>query len=118
MYEYIFSNGEIITSRLKKEEMLKRMRRLDVLRVLTEQYECEEMENICKKASKAYDKADDFMGIIRLTNVEKDCLAYRLEDELLSEEEIEAIEFYCKREMKKEKGGRQNGITERNRKRV
>jgi len=96
MYEYIFSNGEIITSRLKKEEMLKRMRRLDVLRVLTEQYECEEMENICKKASKAYDKADDFTGIIRLTNVEKDCLAYRLEDELLSKEEIEAIEFYCK----------------------
>lgn len=96
MYEYIFLNGEIITSRLKKEEMLKRMRRLDVLRVLTEQYECEEMENICKKVSKAYDKADDFTGIIRLTNVEKDCLAYRLEDEFLNEEEIETIEFYCK----------------------
>nr|DAD73659.1 MAG TPA: hypothetical protein [Tectiviridae sp. cthzn51] len=52
MYKYI-SNGEIITSQLEKEEMLKRMRRLDMLRVLTEQYDCEEMKNICKKASKS-----------------------------------------------------------------
>lgn len=95
MYKYI-SNGEIITSQLEKEEMLKRMRRLDMLRVLTEQYDCEEMKNICKKASKAYDKAKDFTGIIRLTNVEKDTLAYRLEDEFLNEEEKQTIQFYCK----------------------
>lgn len=95
MYKYI-SNGEIITSQLEKEEMLKRMRRLDMLRVLTEQYDCEEMKNICKKASKAYDKAKDFTGIIRLTNAEKDTLAYRLEDEFLNEEEKQTIQFYCK----------------------
>lgn len=95
MYKYIF-NDEIITSQLEKEEMLKRMRRLDILRVLTEQYDCEEMKNICKKASKAYDKANDFTGVIRLTNAEKDTLAYRLEDEFLNEEEKETIQFYCK----------------------
>lgn len=95
MYKYIF-NDEIITSQLEKEEMLKRMRRLDTLRVLTEQYDCEEMKNICKKALKAYDKANDFTGVIRLTNAEKDTLAYRLEDEFLNEEEKETIQFYCK----------------------
>lgn len=95
MYKYIF-NDEIITSQLEKEEMLKRMRRLDMLRVLTEQYDCEEMKNICKKALKAYDKANDFTGVIRLTNAEKDTLAYRLEDEFLNEEEKETIQFYCK----------------------
>lgn len=95
MYKYI-SNGVIITSQLEKEEILKRMRRLDMLRVLTEQYDCEEMKNICKKASKAYDKINDFTGVIRLTNAEKDTLAYRLEDEFLNEEEKETIQFYCK----------------------
>ena len=88
MYRYIL-NGVIITSQLEKEEILKRMRRLDLIRVLTEQYDCEEMKNICKKASKAYYKTDDFTGIIRLTNAEKDTLAYMLENEFLNEEEKE-----------------------------
>ena len=96
MYKYIFTNGDIVTSKLKMEELQKRMDRLDVLRVLTEQYECEEAKNICKKALKAYNKTEGFTGIIRLTFSEKDWLAYMLENDFLDSEDIETIKFYCK----------------------
>lgn len=49
MYKYTFDNGDVISSRLEKEEMLKRMNRLDTLRVLVEQCDCEEGISITKK---------------------------------------------------------------------
>lgn len=96
MYKYTFDNGEIITSRLKKEEMLKRMKRLDTLRVLVEQRDCKEGISITKKVLRAYNKVENFTGIIRLTPIEKNWLIYTLESDFNTPEEIEAIKFYCK----------------------
>lgn len=97
MFKYTFSNGEVVTSRLPKDELIKRMKRLDTLRVLTEQHECAEGRSICRKALQAYNKLDDFTGIIRLTFLEKDWLAYMLEDDrYLDDDDREAIRFYCK----------------------
>ena len=96
MYKYTFKNGDVVTSRLKKEEMLKRMDRLDTLRVLTEGYEEGEGFNICNKARKAYNKMKDFTGIIRLTVLEKDFLSYMLESEYNTEEDIEVLNFYIR----------------------
>ncbi len=91
-----FNDGHRITTELTVKETLKRMRRLDVLRVLTEGYEYGEGASICKKARKAYDKEDNFTGIIRLTLSEKDFLGYLLEDSMLSTEEIDALSFYIR----------------------
>ncbi len=96
MRKYTFKNGDVMTSRLSANELMKRLRRLDTLRVIVEQNECEEGKSICKKALKAYNKMDNFTGIIRLTLLEKDWLSYKLEDEFIDEEEREVIEFYCK----------------------
>lgn len=96
MKKYTFKNGDVVTSELEVNEMLKRMRRLDVLRVLTEQYECEKGESICKKALRAYNKVKGFTGIIRLTDIEKDFLSYKLESSFITDEEKEVINFYCK----------------------
>lgn len=95
-YAYRFSTGELVKTNLLAKEMLKRMKRLDTLRVLTEQHECEEGKSICKKALKAYNKLDGFTGIIRLTFSEKDWLAYMLEDEFIDDEDRECIEFYVR----------------------
>ena len=96
MWKYTFKNGDVVTSELSTEELVKRMRRLDVLRVLTEQHEEGEGRSICAKAWKAYNKTKGFTGIIRLTTLEKDWLSYKLESDMLDEEDIECIKFYCK----------------------
>ena len=38
MHKYTFNTGEVVTSKLDKDELIKRMERLDTLRVLTEGY--------------------------------------------------------------------------------
>ena len=96
MYKYKFNDGHTITSKLNTKEVLQRMRRLDILRVLTEGYEEDEGFSICKKAINAYEKADNFTGIIRLTFLEKDFLSYLLEDDSLTEEYIDTIKFYIR----------------------
>ena len=95
IYKYTFKNGDVVTSQLNKEELIKRTRRLDILRVLTEGYEEGEGLNICKKALKAYNKVKDFTGIIRLTSTEKDFLNYILEEnEYITEEDKDVLKFY------------------------
>lgn len=94
MRKLTFTDGHQITTKLSNDEILKRMRRLDTLRVLTEQHENEEGKNICKKAIKAYNKQDNFTGIIRLTFSEKDWLSYMLESDFIDREEEETIKFY------------------------
>lgn len=94
MRKLTFADGHQITTKLSNDEILKRMRRLDTLRVLTEQHENEEGKNICKKAIKAYNKQDNFTGIIRLTFLEKDWLSYMLESDFIDGEEEETIKFY------------------------
>lgn len=96
MKQYKFKNGDVMTSKLSAEELMKRLRRLDTLRVMTEQCECEEGQNISKKALRAYNKMNGFTGIIRLTFLEKDWLSYKLEDDFLDDEEREVIRFYTK----------------------
>ncbi len=93
---YTFNDGSVYTSKLETGEFIKRLRRLDTLRVLVEQHECKEGESIYKKAFRAYNKTNNFTGIIRLTFLEKDWLAYMLENEFNSEEDIEVIKFYTK----------------------
>lgn len=95
-YAYRFETGELVKTNLLAKEMLKRMNRLDTLRVLTEQHECKEAKSICKKALKAYNKLDGFTRIIRLTFLEKDWLAYMLEDKFIDDEDRECIEFYVR----------------------
>lgn len=97
MKRYTFNDGFTCTSNLTIQEILKRMRRLDVLRVLTEEIEDETYQNICKKAIKAYDKEDNFTGIIRLTPYEKEMLMIIREDNrYITEEDKEVLDFYTK----------------------
>lgn len=91
---YSFTDGHTVTSKLNTAELLKRMNRLDCLRVLTEGYESGEGHTIFQKVWRAYNKADNFTGIIRLTMIEKDFLGYMLESDMLSEEDRKAIEYY------------------------
>ena len=95
MKKYVFKDGHVCTSKLEKDELLKRMNRLDVLRGLTEGYECGTGREICKKAIRAYNKKENFTGIIRLNLIEKDFLSYCLESDM-TEIEIETIKFYLK----------------------
>ena len=96
MNKYTFANGDIVISRLTEKEILKRMNRLNRLRVVIEGNESEEATSIQKKAIKAWNKKVNFTGIIRLTFQEKDWLSYMLENEFLDEEDKEIIKFYCK----------------------
>ena len=96
MKRYRFSDGHEITTDLPIEEVMKRMKRLDTLRVMTEGYEEGEGQSICKKALRAYDK-EQFTGIIRLTTTEKDFLGYKLEDDMIDDEDREVIRFYTER---------------------
>lgn len=95
MHKYTFNTGEVVTSKLDKDELIKRMERLDTLRVLTEGYTEGVGTTICKKALKAYDKLNNFTGIIRLNLLEKDFLGYLLNGTITKEEE-ETIKFYIK----------------------
>ncbi len=94
--KYTFKNGDVMTSKLSADELMKRLRRLDTLRVIVEQNECKEGQSICKKALNAYNKMNNFTGIIHLTFLEKDWLSYKLEDEFIDDEDREVIEYYCK----------------------
>ena len=96
MRKFIFNDGHEITTKLDINEVLKRMKRLDWLRVLTEGYEDGEGKSICDKALRAYNKKDNFTGIIKLTFLEKDFLSYMLDNEFNTAEDIEIINFYLK----------------------
>lgn len=96
MTKYTFKNGDIVYSNLNKEELIKRTKRLDVLRVLTEGFEEGYGVSICNKARKAYNKVNNFTGIIRLSFSEKDWLGYLLESDMLSDEDREVIQYYIK----------------------
>lgn len=94
MFKYTFQNGDVMTSKLDKEEIIKRLNRLDTLRVIMEGYDEGVGRDICEKALRAYNKMEEFTGIIRLTSDEKDFLCYKLESPYLSDEERKVIEFY------------------------
>lgn len=96
MYRYTFSDGHMVTSTLNQQELLKRMRRLDTLRVLVEGHDSGYGLSIYNKACKAYDKTDNFTGIIRLTPSEKDWLSYLLESSMLTQEDISVINYYLR----------------------
>lgn len=95
-YKYTFKNGDVVLSDLKQAELLKRLRQLDILRVLTEGYTDGTGRDICNKALRAYNKTNSFTGIIRLTTLEKDFLSYLLESDMLSPEDREVINHYTK----------------------
>lgn len=95
MSTYTFTDGFTCTSKLNKSELMKRMKRLDNLRVLTEEYTEGEGRAICDKALRAYHKAKNFTGIIHLTRLEKDFLGYLLEGNG-NKEDMETIQFYLK----------------------
>ena len=95
MCTYTFTDGFKCTSKLDKPELIKRMKRLDNLRVLTEGFAEGAGRSICDKALKAYHKADNFTGIIRLSVYEKDFLGYLLEG-TVTEDDVETIQFYLK----------------------
>lgn len=96
LHQYRFSDGTLVTSYLPADELSRRMNRLDTLRVLTEQHEDPHSKSICRKALAAYNKLDNFTGIIRLTFAEKDWLGYMLESDMLDSEAKECIRFYCR----------------------
>lgn len=101
MYKYEvkdkgIKSGHIITSKLPLNEIEKRSRRLDLLRVMVEEHECKEGRSIYEKALRAYNKTNNFTGIIKLTFNEKEWLSYMLENEFLSDEDRDVIKFYIK----------------------
>lgn len=97
MKRYTFKDGTVVTSKLSANEMIKRMNRLDTLRVLTEGFTEDVGMGICKKALRAYNKLSGFTGIIRLTQIEKEFLDYMLlEDNCLDDVDRETIKYYTK----------------------
>ena len=96
MKKYTFKNGDVVTSELDSKELCIRMRRLDILRVMTEGYESGEGFTICQKALRAYNKVKGFTGIIRLSSTEKDFLSYLYENSYNDNEEIEVLNYYVK----------------------
>ncbi len=96
MKKYTFKDGTTVTSKLSADEIIKRMNRLDTLRVLTEGFTEDVGMGICKKTLRAYNKLNGFTGIIRLTQIEKEFLDYMLEDKFLDNEDRETIKFYTK----------------------
>ena len=96
MKKYTFKDGTVVTSKLSANEMIKRMNRLDTLRVLTEGFTEDVGMGICKKALRAYNKLSGFTGIIRLTQIEKEFLDYMLEDNFLDDVDRETIKYYTK----------------------
>lgn len=96
MKRYTFEDGTVVTTKLSAKEMVKRMDRLDDLRVITEGFTEGVGRGICEKALRAYNKLNGFTGIIRLTYTEKEFLDYMLEDKFLDNEDREVIKFYTK----------------------
>lgn len=97
MKRYTFKDGTVVTSKLSANEMIKRMNRLDTLRVLTEGFTEDVGMGICKKALRAYNKLSGFTGIIRLTQIEKEFLDYMLlENNCLDDVDRETIKYYTK----------------------
>lgn len=96
MKKYTFKDGTVVTTKLSVKEMVKRMDRLDTLRILTEGFTDGVGRKICEKSLKAYNKLNGFTGIIRLTQIEKEFLDYMLEDKFLDDEDREVIKFYTK----------------------
>ena len=96
MIRITWDDGYSITTNLSKQEALKRMDRLSNLRVLMEGYDAGVGLGICKKALNAYNKQDNFTGIIRLTNTEKEFLSYCYMDEYGDIDDIEDMDEYAK----------------------
>lgn len=96
MKRYTFKDGTVVTTKLNAKEMVKRMDRLNLLRVITEGFTEGVGRGICEKALRAYNKLNGFTGIIKLTYTEKEFLDYMLEDKFLDDEDREVIKFYTK----------------------
>ena len=96
MKRYTFADGSSITSNLSAEELIRRINRLDKLRVLTENFTDGEGQSIARKAYRAENKTDNFTGIIRLSFDEKEFLGYLLDNEYLEHDEVDAIKFYMR----------------------
>lgn len=94
MRKITFKDGTVVTTKLTAEEAIRRMNRLDTLKVLTQAFEEGEGLNICRKAYEAWNKNDNFTGIIHLTKNEKDFLGYCLENEYNTKEDNEVLNFY------------------------
>lgn len=95
IHTYVFTDDHVITSKLESKELQKRMDRLDWLRVLTEGYTEGDGYSICQKALRAYNKTENFTGIIRLTVPEKDFLFY-IFDTTDDEKDIDVLRHYIK----------------------
>jgi len=97
MYRYTFPDGMSYTTNLKMEEFIKRLNRLDTLRVICEGYdEGTTGDSIYKKALRAWSKTDNFTGVIHLTFSEKDWLSYKREGEFNRKETNEVIDYYLR----------------------
>lgn len=97
MLRITLNNGDVYTTKLSEKTFLERFIRLDTLRVLTEDYDEGEGNDIFKKTARALNKHKDFTGIIRLNIIEKDFLSYiYYENEWLDDEEKEVLEFYLR----------------------
>lgn len=83
-------------TKLTKEEAEDRLDKLSWLIYWFEGHESGTGHNIWQKAYKAYNKVNDFTGIIRLTKYEKEFISYMLDSKPISKKEIEIIRFYSK----------------------
>lgn len=97
MKQYTFSDGHQITSNLSAEEVINRMNRLSTLIANVEGYESGTGLSIYNKAVRAYNKSDNFTGVIHLTFTEKDWLSYLLNDgNMLRPKDVEVINYYLR----------------------
>ena len=94
MKKYTFTNGDVMTSELHAEELMKRLRRLDTLRVMVEQNDCEEGRSICKKALRAYNKMENyFYGecYYEIDSLLSDGYTYKLWESVKDGDEVASI---------------------------
>lgn len=97
MYRYTFDDGHQITSMLPANEVNKRMKRLAHFIMLLEGFdEGSVFNNIYKKALRAYNKTDNFTGMIHLTFNEKDNLGYLLDRQMNTPEDEAILKYYLR----------------------
>lgn len=97
LYKYSWKNNkgeeDYITSYLPWNDVQKKLKKLDAMVSLLEGYGGE-YEKLYNRFSKAYNTKDNFTGIVRLNDREKELLGYLWESDMLSKSDQEVLEFY------------------------
>lgn len=88
-----FTDGTYLITSISSDQVLQRLDRLSTLMDITKDAQDDVSKSIFDKAKVAYDKVEDFTGVIRLTAAEKKHLK-SIDESKLTEEQSDVIHFY------------------------